>query len=289
MLYNTDMKRLMFLLILVAMAACIAGCFGEPKTLDELTQAGDAAFTAEKYAEARAFYQKGLHLKPSDRHLLYFTGMTFRREAQYDSALAYLKRADLLHPGDREINLEIHDMAVQTEQHRYAIDAIKALVSAGDPEQPYWRELAELYAKDSSPMMTFHYQRLIVNQHPDSPEEYMRLVSIALAIESSDVAKDYLDSAAARFGERNEITANRAFILAYERKYDQAEALFRKALAADSTIIGFRLGLANVLSMSDDKRKLTEALGQFRMIRARLGEDQYNIDSLITDIENRLK
>lgn len=277
------------LFILFALSALIAGCAGEPKTLEELTRAGDEAFTAEKYPDARKYYQKALLLKPSDRHLLYFTGMTFRREEQYDSALSYLKRADLLHPGDREINLEIHDMALKTEDHRYVINAIRTLVETGDSEQMYWRELAELYAKDSVPLMSFHYQKLIVNQHPDSPEEYMRLISMALAIESTQVAKDYLDSAEARFGVRNEIKANRAFVLAYERKYDEAEVLFREALAADSSILGFRLGLANVLSMSDDKKKLAEALEHFRMIRVRLGKNEYNIDSLITDIEQRIR
>lgn len=282
------MKQTTFL-ILMALSALIAGCTGEPKTLEELTRAGDEAFTAEKYPDARKYYQKALLLKPSDRHLLYFTGMTFRREEQYDSALSYLKRADLLHPGDREINLEIHDMALKTEDHRYVINAIRTLVETGDSEQMYWRELAELYAKDSVPLMSFHYQKLIVNQHPDSPEEYMRLISMALAIESTQVAKDYLDSAEARFGVRNEIKANRAFVLAYERKYDEAEVLFREALAADSSILGFRLGLANVLSMSDDKKKLAEALEHFRMIRVRLGKNEYNIDSLITDIEQRIR
>ncbi len=277
------------LLILMALCALIAGCSGEPKTLEELTKAGAEAFTAEKYADARAYYQKALLLKPSDRQLLYFTGMTFRREEQYDSALSYLKRADLLHPGDREINLEIHDMALKTENNRYAINAIRTLIETGDSEQMYWRELAELYAKDSMPLMTFHYQRLIVNQRPESPEEYMRLISIALAVESTQVAKDYLDSAKARFGERNEIKANRAFVMAYERKYDEAEALFREALAEDSTILGFRLGLANVLSMSDDKEKLAEALEHFRMIRARMGQNEYNIDSLISDLEQRIR
>lgn len=277
------------LLILFALCALIAGCAGEPKTLEALTKAGDEAFTAEKYPDARGYYQKALLLKPSDRHLLYFTGMTFRREEQYDSALSYLKRADLLHPGDREINLEIHDMALKTGDHRYVINAIRTLVETGDSEQMYWRELAELYAKDSVPLMSFHYQRLIVNQRPDSPDEYLRLISIALAIESTQVAKEYLDSAEARFGVRNEIKANRAFVLAYERKYDEAETLFREALAADSSVLGFRLGLANVLSMSEDKKKLAEALELFRMIRARLGKNEYNIDSLITDIERRIR
>ncbi|NTU75502.1 MAG: hypothetical protein HGA86_05210 [Anaerolineaceae bacterium] len=60
-------------------------------------------------------------------------------------------------------------------------------------------------------------------------------------------------------------------------------------MAADSNVIGFRLGLANVLSVSSDKQKMAESLEHFRFIRARLGENQYNIDSLITDLEERLK
>lgn len=282
------MKQLSRLLML-ALVAYLVGCSGSPKTVEELTVAGDNAFTSEKYTEARGFYQQGLLLKPSDRHLLYFTGMTFRREKQFDSALAYIKRADLLHPGDRELNLEIHDLARETNEYRYAIEAIKTLIATGDQEQPYWAELAELYAKDSSPMMTYYYQKLIVDQHPKAPEEYMRFVNVALAIESVQVATDYVDSAIVQFGERNELLANKAYILAYQRKYGEAEALFRRIVEADSTMFGYRLGLANVLSMTDDRKKLAESLEQFRRLKAMPGSDQFNVDSLITELEDRLK
>ncbi len=274
---------------MLALVAYLVGCSGSPKTVEELIVAGDNAFTAEKYAEARGFYQQGLMLKPSDRHLLYFTGMTFRREKQYDSALAYIKRADLLHPGDRELNLEIHDLARETNEYRYAIEAIKTLIATGDQEQPYWAELAELYAKDSSPLMTYYYQKLIVDQHPESPEEYLRFVKVALAIDSIQIATDYVDSAMAQFGERSEMLANKAYILAYRKEFAEAEALFRRVVETDSTVFGYRLGLAEVLSMTDDRKKLAEALVRYRELRTMPEARQFNVDSVITELEDRLK
>lgn len=282
------MKQLSRLLML-ALVAYLVGCSGSPKTVEELIVAGDNAFTAEKYAEARGFYQQGLMLKPSDRHLLYFTGMTFRREKQYDSALAYIKRADLLHPGDRELNLEIHDLARETNEYRYAIEAIKTLIATGDQEQPYWAELAELYAKDSSPLMTYYYQKLIVDQHPKSPEEYLRFVKVALAIDSIQIATDYVDSAMAQFGERSEMLANKAYILAYRKEFAEAEALFRRVVETDSTVFGYRLGLAEVLSMTDDRKKLAESLVRYRELRTMPEARQFNVDSVITELEDRLK
>lgn len=277
------------ILSVIIMAATLVGCFGEPETLEELTKAGDKAFIDQKFSEARGYYQKGLRLKPSDRYLLYFTGLTFRREAQYDSALGYLKRADLLHPGDREINLEIRDLAKQAKNWRYTIDAIKTLIATGDREEDYYSELAELYARDSAAAMSFHYQRKVIEQRPDSPEEYMRFINVALAVESASVALDYLDSAVSRFGERNEFKANRAFVLVYQRDYDGAEKLFREVIANDSTMIGYKLGLANVLSMSDDRAKLRESLSLYRQIRAALGSDQYNVDSMISALEQQTR
>jgi tetratricopeptide (TPR) repeat protein len=281
--------RLPIIFSLLAVTALVAGCSGKPQTLEELTRAGDKAFTDARFPEARASYQKALLLKPSDRHLLYFTGLTFRREQMYDSALGYLKRADLLHPGDREINLEIRDLARQTQNWRYAIDAIKTLIATGDREEDHYRDLVELYARDSAALMAYYYQKKIIDQQPDSPDEYMRLINVALAVESVTVALEYLDSAVARFGERNEFLANQAFILVYQKNYDGAEQLFRKTIANDSTVLGYRLGLANVLSMSEDRAKLRESLDLYRQIRARLGTDQYNVDSMIAVLEQQVR
>jgi tetratricopeptide (TPR) repeat protein len=137
--------------------------------------------------------------------------------------------------------------------------------------------------------MTYFYQKLIVDQHPKAPEEYMRFVNVALAVESIQVATDYVDSAIVQFGERNELLANKAYILAYRKKYAEAEVLFRRIVEADSTVFGYRLGLANVLSMTDDRRKLAESLEQFRKLKVMPGSDQFNVDSLITELEDRLK
>src|SRR5512138_1015978 len=87
----------------------LLGCSREPKTVADLAAAGDKAYFAGQYPEARVYYFKALAQKPSDKHVLYFTGMSYSREGTLDSALTYLKRADLLYPNDREINSEIHE------------------------------------------------------------------------------------------------------------------------------------------------------------------------------------
>ncbi|MND03388.1 hypothetical protein D3C83_231750 [compost metagenome] len=54
-------------------------------------------------------------------------------------------------------------------------------------------------------------------------------------------------------------------------------------------MIGYKLGLANVLSMSDDRTKLRESLALYRQIRAALGSDQYNVDSMIGALEQQTR
>lgn len=281
------MKQTSWIFTLLITLALV-GCSQKPASVIDLTTAGDKAFFGQDYAKAREHYGMVLAQKPSDKHALYFTGLSYSRQGSYDSAIVYLKRADLLYPRDREINAEIYNIAREVEGWRYAIDAIRVLIATGDPEQQYYAELAEMYTLDSFPLQAYYYQMKVVNSGTNDPNEYMQLIGLALHVDSLEVAERYLDSSEAKFGQHYSITANRAFVMAYREQYDEAEALFREALESDSTSIALRLGLANVLSFSEENSKLRESLTLYRGISEQTG-GQYKADSMVAVLEQRLR
>ncbi len=102
------MRRLfvfLIFLILIGLAA-VLGC-GEPEDFDSLAKEGLAAYHKADYNEAIYLFGKALHLKPSDRDMLYNIGLAFFKLDLLDSALVYMHRADILYPADYAINKEL--------------------------------------------------------------------------------------------------------------------------------------------------------------------------------------
>ncbi len=266
-----------------------SGCSDGENSAEKLQAAGQKAFLNGKYAEARRNFIKGLALKPSDRPLLYFTGLSYKRDYLYDSALIYLKRADILYPGDREINLELYETAIATNSYEYAINAIHILNKTGDPEIRHINKLIELYAATEDPMNVVYYARRAIRLQPDSTSNYLRLVGALIAVDSVQTAESMSDSAFARFGERDELIALKANVAAYKGDYQGAEKVFRTLIEkSPAEAHRYKMNLANVLSMQSAVEKRREALSLYREIKGRFGP-QFKTDSLIQALESELK
>ena len=69
------------------------------------------AFLDGQYAEARVNLLQALQEKTSDKDLLYFTALAYQHDFIMDSAFYYMKRANLLHPNDRELTEQFYDIA----------------------------------------------------------------------------------------------------------------------------------------------------------------------------------
>ncbi|MEW6051600.1 MAG: tetratricopeptide repeat protein [Candidatus Zixiibacteriota bacterium] len=276
-------------LILIALAFVFTSCKTESGKIEDLKARGQKAFLNSQYKEARESFLKALAIKPSDRDLLYFTGLCYKRDYIYDSALLYLKRADILYPGDREINLEVYSVAVATKSWKEAVGAIMVLVSTGDPLEIYLEQLTQMYVRLDEPLNVVYYLRKLVASRPDSALHYLQLANALLVVESLDVAVGVIDSAVARFGPRNELVATRATIAAYQGKYDEAEKVYRTLLLTDSTRTPqYKLNLANVLSLQSEKAKKREALELYKAVRNQV-DAVYRIDSLIDTLEKELR
>lgn len=284
------LRPLTRILIPVCLAVLLASCGRKSESFEALKSQGQRAFLNAKYADARRYFIKALTIKPSDRDLLYYTGLSYKRDYIYDSALSYLRRADLLYPGNREVNLEIYEAAVAAKSWTYAAGAIDVLVATGDPPDRYLDILAQIYTELDEPLNIAYYLRKLVAAKPDNPAYYVRLINALLAADSIDAASIVSDSAMSRFGRSNELVACQANIDAYKGNFAQAEKVLRSLLTTDTTqdnIYAYKLNLANILSTQKDKTKKREAIALYKEIRGQMKE-QAKVDSLITELEKSL-
>ena len=280
-----DVKRIMIALLFLP---CLSGCSGEPESIDELKAAGQKAFLAEDYQEARQYFLKAVAKAPSDKELLYYTGMAYKRDYQYDSALFYLKRLDLLYPNDRETNLRLYEIALALEDWDYALAALGGLIRTGDNIEQYYSTYAELWAKNDHPGNAYYYAKKAIEVDPDRREWYVQTANLALTVEGNRSCLRWIDSAITRFGEEDEFFGAKAYLLARLDDYPAAEEIYRSLLSKDTGSVSARINLANVLDAQEDKIKKQEALELYRSVRDKATPD-FRIDSLIRELEAEIK
>jgi tetratricopeptide (TPR) repeat protein len=272
----------------ICLIAVLSSCGKGPKSFEELKAEGEKAFTSAKYAEARGYFIKALAIKPSDRDMLYLTGLSYKRDYVYDSALSFLRRADILYPGSREINQEIYEASIASKSWENAARAINVLVATGDPLEKYLEILVRVYSELDDPLNVVYYLRKLTVTKPEEPTYALQLINALVAVDSMPQAVRLADSAIAKYGPKNELVASRANLSAYQGKYDEAENVFRSLLASDtSRANAYKLNLANVLSMQKDKAKKREAIELYKEIRTKV-DSRLKVDSLITDLEKSL-
>ena len=266
----------------------LAGCSQEPQTIEELTKAGEQAFVAGDYEKAKKYLAEGLLKKSSDREILYLLGVSFSRQYQYDSALYYLKRADLLHPLDRQINLEIYTASKQVQDYDNAIKAIDVLIKTGDAQSKYLGELADLNLRAGNIFVSFlQLRKLWEEQGQENPNMYLALANLAAQVDSVDMSIRIMKQAIDKFGFRDELVSNYAVYLAGANRLSEAETVLIKMIPLSSNPDAVRLNLANILTLSDKRKKKIEAYHIYKDLYTRLG-NVLKLDSTVTALKEEL-
>ena len=270
----------------VAVSLCIA-CGGSSR-LEEIKSTGRQAFLAEDYKEARSILQEGLMEWPADRDLLYYMGMTYRHLSYYDSAIAFLKRADIMHPKDREINEQLYEVAYTVGDWDVALAALSGLVATGDPIEEHYDQYAELWARKDHPINAYFWTQKSLEVNPDNQENYIRAAQLSLICQTGPSPAEWIDSAITRFGESDFLWRNKAEVLYKSGEYADAERILRIQYDRDTTNLGMRLTLARVLAEQDGRDKKREAVTLLETLRERMGPE-YQIDSLIDSLNRVIK
>ena len=274
--------------ILFATMTLLLACGSEPQTFEEYKSAGKREFGDQDYAKAREYLGQAVRMKPSDRETLYFLGMAYSRDNLNDSAFHYLKRVDLLYPDDPETNRELYRLGVQLGEFNAAEKAVQALIRSGEPREQYLEDLAHLNIQQESFREAVRYFRELLEREPENPNRYLETANALASADSLEAAIDLIDSAVTLFGEREELLMNKGLYLSARKKYDQAEALFRRLAASDTSARHYRLNLANVLAEQDNKAKKREAYELYSQLQGKMGAGDYKIDSLKAELEKEL-
>lgn len=263
------------------------GCGDKTADAGKLTMEGHRALENGELNQAVNLFKKALLEKPSDRDLLYYLGVSFKRLDLPDSAYSYFRRAKILYVHDREINREIIDMAPMYGDYDDAINAIAVMVLIGDNEKMYWPRLAELHYRNQDMYMAAKYCRLIIADDPESKDYYLylsrSLSQLGKIGESNDVLFDALD----KFGPSSEAYANIAVNYISMNNAPKAEEFFRKSLAVNPSSVPTWINLANVLTEQNDRTKKEEALGIYRQYYEQT-PPAYKLDSIIPALETEL-
>ncbi|HKK21742.1 MAG TPA: tetratricopeptide repeat protein [candidate division Zixibacteria bacterium] len=281
------MRKVFYLLLPVLL---VIGCSREPKTFDQLVKAGEHAFVQGKYPKARTYLIKAVDMKPSDRNALYYLGMSYKQEYIMDSALYYLKRADLLHPKDREINLAIYPVAMELEDWENALKALSVITSTGDPIQKYYSELIKLNLKVKNPVVAYIYAKKYLALDTTDVNRYLVLADLAAQIDSVNQAIDLMQECIEKFGRHPEFLVNQGIYYASRRDYSKAEKLLREAIPLDTANApSTRLNLANVLSKEKSRQKKLEAYNIYKDLQDEKLPAVFKLDSTVAALKAELK
>ncbi len=281
------MSRLVqFCLILWPIFALI-GCGSD--SVEELHTAGKEAYDKRDYAQAREYFLRAITQETTDRDLLYDCALAYRQDYRFDSAMYYLKRADLMHHDDREINEQIREVAIALGDWQNAIDAIETLARLGDGHEPYYAELADLWLRNGHQGRAFYWARRALQSSPDNPAMYLQTATWAATYDSMSVAFELLDSAIEKFGPLDQFVVNKALFLSYAGEHRKAEGLLRPLVQRDDPPIPtLQLNLANILVAQPSRAKKEEALELYEELRPILSVE-YPIDSMIQAVRTELE
>jgi len=282
------MRQLTGLLLIIGALIIFAGCSGEKGNVEEFKRNGDIAFRAGDINRAINLFREGLEIKPSDRDLLFNTGICFKRLDMLDSALVYFRRAKVLYRHDRQVNQELVHLCPIFGDYDCGINAIATLVALGDNEKIYWSRLAELYYRKGEMAMAAKYYKLMIADNPDNQQTYLLLATTLAQMGKTDESNAFLQAAIDRFGPSQEAYTNMAVNYITKKDMKKAEEYFRKSLALKPDNVPVWINLANVLSSTDSRAKKLEALEIYKKYREQTPAI-YNLDSLIPALEQETK
>ncbi len=279
-----QLTRHPFSIFILVSFTFIVGCFD---TVQSLVADAREAYERKDYQEARGLLNRALLKDPSDKDALVWMGQTFRRESQYDSALFYLKRADILYPKDRDLNLILYEVAYAMQDWKVAIGATLTLIGTGDPQEQHYARLSELWDREEHPYNAFFWLKKLMATTEPKREMYITAARLSAQCDSPAQALVYLDTAIMKFGSDPELQMNRAVYLTESNRLPQAEIIFRDLLKSDSLNPLNYLNLAHNLSEQKSRVKLTEALKLYREVQPRVSA-RYGVDSLMKVVESTL-
>lgn len=278
--------RLIAAITLLCAAGLLTGGCGE-QSVESLKADAREAFVQEDYGQVRRLLQQVLAKAPSDRESLFLIGTAYRRDQVYDSALIYLKRADLYAPNDRETNRQLYDLGQLMNDWQVSIDAIGVLIRTGDRPEDHYAKLGELWGKDNHPYNAYYWTRKALEYDSTRAELLMTAAFYGGIVDSNDAALKYIDRAEAYYGSQRDFTIARGIYFMQTERPERAEIYFREVLLLDTAAVQSKLNLARALVSIDGREKKLEGLTIYKSLIGRVGAE-LKVDSIVAALESTL-
>jgi tetratricopeptide (TPR) repeat protein len=273
---------------LLIIIAVLLSCGGSKGDFSSHRKEGIKAYEAGDYNKALNHFRSAFLLEPSDRDNLFDLGRTYKKMSLLDSALAYFRRARLLYSNDREINKQVLDLCVGTDDNKTALQAIASLIATGDNERMYWPLLAELNYRDGNYQSAAHYYNLLVADEPKRPNYYLLLSGTLAQMGDFSQSNAVLEKAVQVFGPSAEFFANMGINFLNMKDRAKAEEYMRMSLQLAPDNPALWVNLANILSEEAGRSKKKEALEIYKKYRDNAPAG-FRIDSLILELEAELR
>jgi len=273
------------LLTILIIAALLISC-GSDKSPGELLALSRKSFESGNYLEARKYLSQALKLKPTDKELMAEMGKVYAADNMFDSAFAHLSRANKLFPGDREINIMLHDASVYTEHWPDAIQTQILLAQSGDSTADYYRRIGRYALNTRSGHIADFYFEKLIELEPDSLNHYMNQAEGAFIARQTEKSLDVLKSALKRFGDKPILLNQLGRLYGALNDLNESEKYYRVLANVDSSAVN-QLQLATILSQQPQKAKKEEAYALFKKLRTKTS-DIGRVDSILQVLEKEL-
>ena len=123
-----------------------AGHTGASNHAASLTAKGQAAFQSGQLDEAKRLLQEAVHLAPRSARAHALMGLTLARQEDIEGALANLKQARQLEPGNADYAYDFAVLSVQARQFAAAVPVLEALHRQSPQSDDVLVNLARAYA-----------------------------------------------------------------------------------------------------------------------------------------------
>lgn len=243
----------------------------DPNRVNLLLRLADVLSAEGKHAEAAATLAQAADLRPKDADLQLHASEAFGAADQPADALRYINSALALRPTDQALQRRRVQLATWVGDYAQAAESLRSLIEADPADLTLKRDLARVLVEqgqlDEAGKLFSDY----LAQHPDDKDTLLALVHIKVARGDAPAAQDLLKRYREAGGDEATYQRELAAALAppnavlraeMEKRWGDAEHLYRDLLAKQPNRVDLMLRLADVLAAEKKPAAAAQTLAQ---------------------------
>ena len=255
----------------------------EPNRVELLLRLVDVLAVQKKPVEAAETLARAADLRPDDGELQLHASEAFGAANKPADALRYADRALALHPTDQALHRRRAQLATWAGDNAQAIESLKFLIDANPADAALKRDLARVLGLEGHLDEAAKVLSEYVAQNPKDKDVLIEMAHTRATQGDLDAALDLLDryrdaggDPATYSRERSELLAHPAAALKAEgeKRWGDAERIYRELLAKEPDRVDLLLRLVDVLAIQKKRVEAAETLARAADLRPGDGDLQ---------------